>query len=120
MLSEDIVKKLLNESEIEYMDFSNGNSAFGIYIENAVFVFHDAQMCVKSYPDTGVFLLLKGSYTASSDNKYQEYILEGKTIKNIIFQSRNAAAQFVLGDTGQTNSWKFASKGTVVMYNDII
>ena len=68
MLSEDIVKKLLNESEIEYMDFSNGNSAFGIYIENAVFVFHDAQMCVKSYPDTGVFLLLKGSYTASSDN----------------------------------------------------
>lgn len=56
MLSEDIVKKLLDESEIEYMDFPDGNSAFGIYIENAVFVFHDAQMCVKSYPDTGVFL----------------------------------------------------------------
>ena len=110
MLSEDIVKKLLEESEIEYMDFPDGNSAFGIYIENAVFVFHDAQMCVKSYPDTGVFLLLKGSYTASSDNKYQEYILEGKTIKNIIFQSRNAAAQFVLGNTGQTNCWKIARK----------
>mgnify|MGYP001031898888 CR=1 FL=1 len=79
--------KLLDESEIEYMDFPDDNSAFGIYIENAVFVFHDAQMCVKSYPDTGVFLLLKGSYTASSDNKYQEYILEGKTIKNIIVMS---------------------------------
>ena len=61
MLSEDIVKKLLDESEIEYMDFPDGNSAFGIYIENAVFVFHDAQMCVKSYPDTGVFLFWKAA-----------------------------------------------------------
>lgn len=51
---------------------------------------------------------LKGSYTASSDNKYQEYIFEGKTIKSIVFQSRNAAAQFVLGDTGQTKCWKIA------------
>lgn len=82
-------------------------SAKGIYIPDAIFSFDDDKKSILSYPDMGIFVLLTGSHAdISVKEKYLPYIKDGKTTRTIIFQSRNAAARFVLGDKGNTNSWQ--------------
>lgn len=81
--------------------------ARGIYIPNAVTSFCDDATSTISYPDTGVFVLFKGGFASATEDKYRPYIDENrKTNREIVFQSRNAAAQFVLGDKGSTDYWK--------------
>lgn len=81
--------------------------AKGICIPEAVTSFCDNNTSTISYPDTGVFILFKDSYASSSEYKYKPYIDSNrKTNREIVFQSKNAAAQFVLGETGRTNNWK--------------
>ena len=81
--------------------------ANGIQVPEALMSFDDASKSIISYPDTGVFVLFKGSYASSTEEKYKSYIdADRKTIREIVFQSPNAAAQFVLGDIGRTNLWK--------------
>lgn len=81
--------------------------ARGIYIPNAVTSFRDDDTSTISYPDTGVFVLFKDSYASSTEDKYRPYIDANRTTnREIVFQSRNAAAQFVLGDQGRTNHWR--------------
>lgn len=81
--------------------------AKGIYISDVVTSFNDYKTSAISYPDTGIFVLFKGSYADSLEDKYKPYIdMERKTNREIVFQSRNAAAQFVLGSNGSTNCWK--------------
>lgn len=81
--------------------------AKGVYIPEAVACFCDNNISVIGYPDTGVFILFKGSYASSLEDKYKPYIDSNKkTNREIIFQSKNAAAQFVLGSEGNTNYWK--------------
>lgn len=88
--------------------FDNGIvKAKGIFIPDAVTYFHDDDISAISYPDTGVFVLFKNSCVSSVEDKYKPYIeANGKTNREIIFQSRNAAAQFVLGSKGKANYWK--------------
>lgn len=85
-----------------------GVIARGIHISEVITTINDAQISAKSYPDTGIFVLFKGSDVSPAvKEKYKQYIdVDGKTTKEIVFQSRNAAAQFVLGDKGRTNDWK--------------
>ena len=84
-----------------------GISAKGIYIPNALFSFDDDQKSILSYPDMGIFILLPESHAFfPAKEKYLPYIKEGKTTRTIIFQSRNAAAQFVLGESGRPRDWK--------------
>lgn len=81
--------------------------ARGICIPEAVTSFCDNNTSTMSYPDTGVFILFKGSYASSLENKYKPYIDSNrKTNREIIFQSKNAAAQFVLGSKSRANYWK--------------
>lgn len=85
----------------------NGIQAYGIYVPNTLFVFDDDKKSILSYPDMGIFVLLTGSHAdISVKEKYLPYIKDGETTRTIIFQSRNAAARFVLGDKGNTNSWQ--------------
>ena len=80
--------------------------ATGIDIPEALISFDDNGTSVISYPDTGIFVLLRGSYSSSTENKYKPYIgKDRKTTREIVFQSKNAAAQFVLGNKGRTNYW---------------
>ena len=81
--------------------------AKGIYIEKAVTAFHDSGEEAVSYKDTGVLILLAKSRAFSAEGKCAKFVdADGMTVRDIIFQSRNAAAQFVLGDSGRTNCWK--------------
>ena len=86
----------------------DGVSANGIHIPEAIATFDDAKISAKGYPDSGVFVLFKGSDVfLPVKEKYKQYIdTDGKTTVEIVFQSRNAAAQFVLGEKGRTNDWK--------------
>lgn len=80
--------------------------ARGASLANAVLTFQDDETSIISYPDTGVFILFKGSVAASTDEKYRDSIgSDGRTNREIVFQSRNAAAEFVLGEGGRTNYW---------------
>lgn len=97
------------QTEMEILSIDkNGVSAKGIHVSEAIATLDDAQISAKGYPDTGVFVLFKGSDVSPTvKGKYKQYIdANGKTTKEIVFQSRNAAAQFVLGDKGRTNDWK--------------
>mgnify|MGYP001069569773 CR=1 FL=1 len=81
--------------------------AKGICIPEAVTSFCDSNTSTISYPDTGVFILFKGSYASSLEDKYKPYIDSNrKTNREIVFQSKNAAAQFVLGSKSRSNYWK--------------
>lgn len=81
--------------------------ATGVDIPEALISFDDNGTSVISYPDTGIFVLFRGSYASSTENKYKPYIgNDRKTTKEIVFQSKNAAAQFVLGKKGRTNYWR--------------
>lgn len=81
--------------------------AKGIHIPEALLAFKDGDTSIRGYPDTGVCILFKGSNSSSTEEKYKPYIdTDHKTIREIVFQSRNAAAQFVLGSKGRTNHWK--------------
>lgn len=81
-------------------------AAKGIHIPEAVAFFDDYNTSAISYPDTGVFILFKGSYTSSLEDKYKSYIDSNrKTNREIVFQSKNAAAQFVVGSKGRSNYW---------------
>lgn len=81
--------------------------AKGICIPEAVTSFCDNNTSTISYPDTGVFILFKDSYASSLEEKYKPYIDSNKkTNREIIFQSKNAAAQFVLGSKSKSNYWK--------------
>ena len=82
--------------------------ARGIFISEAVLSFDDNGKSGISYPDTGVFVLFSGSAVSSPKDKYEQYVdkEKGTTKKEIVFQSRNAAAQFVLGEEGRTNHWE--------------
>lgn len=83
----------------------DGVSAKGIYIPEAIAMLDDAGISAKGYPDTGVFVLFKGS--SASSKKCAQYIDKNeKTTRELVFQSRNAAAQFVLGEKGRTNDWE--------------
>lgn len=86
----------------------DGKKASGIYVPNAVFAYKDSGTSVVSYVDTGVFVLFARSNASDTvDQKYERYIgKDRKTKREIIFQSRNAAAQFVLGEAGRANHWK--------------
>lgn len=82
--------------------------AKGICIPEAVTSFCDNNTSTISYPDTGVFILFKGSYASSLEDKYKPYIDSSrKTNREIVFQSKNAAAQFVLGSKSRSNYWKW-------------
>lgn len=89
--------------------------AKGIYIEKAVTAFHDSGAEAVSYKDTGVFILFAKSRAFSAEGKCAKFVdADGGTVRDIIFQSRNAAAQFVLGDAGSTNCWK--NRGEYMIY----
>lgn len=79
--------------------------ARGIYMPEAVCAFEDNATSVISYPDTGVFVLFKGSFATTKNEKTEKYINNFSTTREILFQSRNAAAKFVLGEKGRTNDW---------------
>ena len=84
-------------------------TAEGIHIPEAVFSFCDAERSEISYSDTGVFILFKGSHVhCPAEKKYEAYIDKTLeiTTREIVFQSRNAAAKFVLGEKGRTEDWK--------------
>ena len=99
-------EKLLHREENEYLKISDeGTEASGIYFPNAVLTFRDGDSSVISYSDTGVFILFRGS-----DINSKNIISESRTIKDVVFQSRNMAAKAVLGDKGCTNSWKNKNK----------
>ena len=81
--------------------------ARGIHIENSLLTFKDNDISVISYPDTGTFVLFKGSNVFSRLKKHKNYVDDrGYTKTEIVFQSKNAAAEFVLGKKGRTNHWK--------------
>lgn len=81
--------------------------AQGAHFPNAVAAAKDDSVSTITYPDTGVFVLFIGSHSTSEDRKYAQCLdAAQRTIKEIVFQSRNAAAQFVLGATGKTDDWK--------------
>lgn len=93
------------ERSVVFMQMKNGINANGLYVRNGVFVYEDDGRLIKSYPDTGVFVLFEGSQTVCTDEKFGDCIQNGRTTKTIVFQSRRAAARFVLGDSGDTNNW---------------
>lgn len=79
------------------------NLAQGVYLPDAIMSFADDQTVSESYSDTGVFILLRGSFAYGKS----PYVAEDqRTTREILFQSRNAAAQFVLGPGGRSNHWK--------------
>ena len=81
--------------------------ARGVYVKDSLLAFDDAKVSVISYPDTGTFVLFRSSQTNSKEEKYRDYIDEDNRTKiEIVFQSRNAASDFVLGENGRTNHWK--------------
>lgn len=80
--------------------------AKGIYLPETVFSLSDNGKQTASYSDMGVFILLKGSKVFANDYNFSEFISNKETNKTLIFQSRNAAAKFVLGQKGHTNDWK--------------
>lgn len=86
----------------------DGVSAKGICIPEAIAMLDDAGISAKGYPDTGVFVLFKGSSASpEAKKKCAQYIDKNeKTTRELVFQSRNAAAQFVLGEKGRTNDWE--------------
>ena len=86
----------------------DGVSAKGIYIPEAIAMLDDAGISAKGYPDTGVFVLFKGSSASpEAKKKCAQYIDKNeKTTREFVFQSRNAAAQFVLGEKCRTNAWE--------------
>lgn len=95
-----------NEHGVVFMKMKNGTDAQGLYVKNGVFFYEDNGHSIRSYSDTGVFVLFEGSQTVCTEEKFKNCIQNGRTTKTIIFQSRNIAAQFVLGDSGSTNSWE--------------
>ncbi len=100
---------LAEQAKIKVLQITENNDtiARGIYLPEAVTSFCDNNISTISYPDTGVFVLFQGSHASSTADKYKPYInTNQKTNREIIFQSLNAAAQFVLGDKGHTNDWK--------------
>lgn len=100
------------QAEIQILQISKNDIAIakGVHIPEAVMSFDDSNKSVISYPDTGIFVLFKGSRVSSTADKYKPYIgTDCKTTREIVFQSKNAAAQFVLGDQGRTNDWKLLS-----------
>lgn len=96
------------QTGIQILQINKGTIfAEGIYIPRALFSFDDDKKSILSYPDMGIFVLPAGSQAnLPAKEKYLSYIKDGKTTRTIIFQSRNAAAKFVLGETGSTNDWK--------------
>lgn len=107
----DLVTIIINDCEVAIMHVlcivrNNEIIAKGIYLPATVFLMQDSGGLTKSYSDMGVFVLLKGSKVISENNNFCEFICENKTKKNLIFQSRNSAAKFILGENGHTNDWK--------------
>ena len=99
---------MIEEMITEILEISRDDIAIarGAFLPNAVLTFQDDETSIISYPDTGVFILFKGSVAASTDEKYRDSIgSDGRTNREIVFQSRNAAAEFVLGEGGRTNYW---------------
>lgn len=81
--------------------------AKGIHVSEALLSFKDRDTSIISSSDTGIFILFKGSHASSLEDKYKPYIdMNRKTTREIVFQSKNAAAQFVLGDKGRSNNWE--------------
>lgn len=105
-MSNEVKNGSQTERSVVFMQMKNGINAHGLYVENGVFVYEDNGRLIKSYPDTGVFVLFEGSQTVCTDEKFNDCIQNGRTTKTIVFQSRRAAARFVLGDSGDTCSWK--------------
>ena len=85
--------------------------ATGYYIQDALMYFNDDGECTTSYSDTGIVILLPGSDVsddalACHDQHLSKYVSDGKITRMIAFQSRHAAAQFVLGGSGQVRDWQ--------------
>lgn len=99
---------MVDKADMRVLEIKESHAeARGIYTPEALFSYDDDGQSVISYPDTGVFVLLRGSHAECTADKYKDYINhEKKTTREIVFQSRNAAAQFVLGEQGRTDSWK--------------
>ena len=102
---------MAKQSKAEILQITNEKSqiiARGIWMQDAMAVLQDNSICWSSYPDTGVFVLFQGSQAALPEaGKYAACIsTDQKTTREIVFQSRNAAAQFVLGNIGRTNHWE--------------
>lgn len=95
-----------DEQSVVFMKMKNGIDAHGLYVKNGIFFYEDNGRSIRSYSDTGIFLLFEGSQTLCTEEKFKDCIQNGRTTKAIIFQSRNIAAQFVLGDLGNTGSWE--------------
>jgi hypothetical protein len=103
----DSFENMARKTGIEILEISDKNiKAKGMHMSKAIVSFDVNKTFIISYPDTGVFILFKGSDTLSTGDKYNSCIENGKTTREIVFQSRNAAAIFVLGKTGNTHSWK--------------
>lgn len=108
-MTHDSFHTIAKQSEIEILQIIRDGTAIakGIHIPKAVTSLDDNGKSAISYSDTGVFILFCGSNAFSPEEKYKSYIdKSGKTTREIIFQSRNAAAQFVLGKQGRTNCWE--------------
>lgn len=84
-----------------------GNTlAKGLFVPEAIATFDDNGVSAVTYPDTGVFILFKGSHSESNAFKYRQYLTDdNETTTELVFQSRNAAAVFVLGTSGRSNDW---------------
>lgn len=80
--------------------------AKGVYLPEAIISLIDNGKYTKSYSDMGVFILLKGSKVIANVSALSDFICNNVTSKDLIFQSRNSAAKFVLGEKGHTNDWK--------------
>ena len=81
--------------------------AKGLFMPEAIATFDDNGISATTYPDTGVFIVFKGSHANIGNSKLDQYLTEDNTTKvELVFQSRNAAAVFVLGNSGRTNDWK--------------
>ena len=97
----------VTKATIQHIEINGIIIAKGIHMPDSIISFCDNDNLIIGYPDTGVFILFKDSHTCTANEKYEKYINNNrKTNREIIFQSRNAAAEFVLGKKGNTNYWK--------------
>ena len=100
-------ESLAESGGVEILVINGEVVARGIWVEDAVALLHDGAVNAKSYSDTGVFVLVRGSPARGAGAGAARYLDEtGRTTREFILQSRNAAAQFVLGPSGATGSWK--------------
>ena len=102
------IEKLIIETKSPSLHILRNDEiiARGVHFDKMVLTAEDGEISAISSKDTGVFVLFKGSHSVTTDKKYTKYVENGITTRELAFQSKNAAAQFVLGISGRTNHWK--------------